>query len=164
MIRLTDEEIWRNRIETSDIGITDRLGEPVPIRKSPSVEYMYLSDYVEPCWRDIRLECLYNIGDFGDGIKSFRLKTQASVASFYVNGILISKYKNLVPNQWYDFHQGFSISNKAAPGAWRYLEIEYDIVPETTLIEVSYIQLISYSKKHKDYVYLGTYGCEKGSQ
>lgn len=155
MRQQTDEEIWQNRIETSSINLLN-LGDPIPVRKAPNIEYVYLSDYVEPCQNN-----LYNIGDFGDCVKSFRLKNSALLARFYVNNILITTYSNLSPNQWYDFHSGFSISNKAAPGVWRYLEIEYDS-PETNIgtIEVSYIQLVSYSKKHKEYVHIGIHGCQ----
>lgn len=154
----SDGDIWRDRIATSDINISGPLGEPVQVRKSHTVEHVYLSDFVEPCRLDVPLDYLYNIDDFGDCIKSFRLKTNASIARFYINGVLVTTHKNLVQNLWYDFHPGYSISNKAAPGTWRYLEIEYESPPETDIIEVSYIQLVSYSKKHKEYVYIGTYG------
>jgi hypothetical protein len=154
MRRPTDEDIWRNRIETSDI-CKEELGEPMPIRHTPKVDYVYLFDYLEP-WKDT--DSLYNIVDFGNCIKCFRLKSPAINAKFYINGTVVTIYRNLAANTWYDFHYGYSVSNVSAPGFLRYLEIEYEIQPETKTIEISYIQLVGHSAKYKDHVNLGTYG------
>lgn len=156
-----EDEIWKDRIETADI-CNENLGEPISIRNSPNVNYVYLSDYLEYCYSENPTDYLYNVVDYGDCIKCFRLKSTALLAKFYINCTLITTIKNLCANTWYEFYNGFNISNTVAPGALRYLEIEYEKKPDTSIIEISYMQMISYSKKYKKHIYLSNFGSNKG--
>lgn len=140
---------WINRIKTAEpkSDVFHNLGEPISVRKSPNTDVVYLSDYI--AGKGSIKPATYNIPPLGDCVKSFRLSQPATSATFMINGVDVTKYKNLQAGVWYDFYQDHHIAERTAP---------YGSDVKNIPIEVSYIQLIHCSDMHYKYTALCYYG------